>query len=75
MTRWPLMTFFSITSPVGRRRPIDGPWVGPGLADLVDATLWNAEIAQALHGAFEFLVCVKPHLSPRAHGDDEVGLR
>ena len=48
--------------------------IGPRLADLVDATLWNTQVPQALHGTFEFLVCIKPHLSSRAHGDNEVGL-
>ena len=39
-----------------RRRPIDGPWIGVGLAHLVDAALRDAEVPQPQHGAFKTLV-------------------
>ena len=57
-----------------RGRPIDRPRVGHGLAHLVDADLWDTEIAKLLHGAFEVAAEPCGVSAVRSHGHHEVGL-
>jgi hypothetical protein len=56
--------------------PIDGPWIGVGLAHLVDAALRDAQVPQPQHGAFKVLVRLGAGSPPLgARGDDQVRLR
>jgi hypothetical protein len=70
------MTFFSMTSPVAGEGQSMVARIGTGLAHLVDAALWNAEVPQPQHGAFESLVCFwTDPAAARPHGDNQVRLR